>query len=69
MNTLRFKTNINCGGCIKAVTPTLNQVAGQGNWQVDTSVPDKTLTVQANSTTAQQVLEAVQEAGFEIQQA
>jgi len=25
MATLRFKTTINCGGCIKAVTPTLNQ--------------------------------------------
>jgi copper chaperone len=28
MKTLQFKTNINCGGCIKAVTPTLNQQAG-----------------------------------------
>ncbi|AYA37110.1 copper chaperone [Hymenobacter oligotrophus] len=69
MSTLRFKTNINCGGCIKAVTPTLNQVAGQGNWQVDTNVPEKILTVQTTNTTAQQVVEAVQEAGFEIQQA
>ncbi|UYZ61059.1 heavy-metal-associated domain-containing protein [Hymenobacter latericus] len=69
MNTLRFKTNINCGGCIKAVTPTLNQVAGQGNWQVDTNVPEKILTVQTDTTTAQQVVAAIQEAGFEIQPA
>jgi hypothetical protein len=32
MKTLQFKTNINCGGCIKAVTPTLNEQAGAGNW-------------------------------------
>ena len=26
METLKFKTNINCGGCVKSVTPHLNQL-------------------------------------------
>lgn len=66
MKTLHFKTNINCGGCIKAVTPTLNQQAGAGNWQVDTANPDKILTVNTDKLTPQQVVQAVEQAGFQI---
>ena len=69
MKTLQFKTNLNCGGCIKAVTPTLNQQAGAGNWQVDTANPDKILTVKSDQLTAAQVVQAVEQAGFQIQAA
>ncbi|MBD2722040.1 MULTISPECIES: heavy-metal-associated domain-containing protein [Hymenobacter] len=67
MSTLRFKTTINCGGCIKAVTPSLNREVGADNWQVDTANPDKILTVTGPQATASQVVKAVQDAGFEIQ--
>ena len=69
MKTLLFKTNINCGGCIKAVTPTLNQEAGAGNWQVDTANPNKILTVSSDTLSAEQVVQAVEKAGFKIQAA
>ncbi|SDY67607.1 heavy-metal-associated domain-containing protein [Hymenobacter psychrophilus] len=69
MKTLQFKTNINCGGCIKAVTPMLNQEAGAGNWQVDTANPDKILTVNSAQLTAGQIVRIVEEAGFRIQAA
>ena len=69
MQTLKFKTNINCGGCIKAVTPALNHEAGAGNWQVDTANPDKILTVTSGSLTTDQVVRAVENAGFKIQAA
>jgi copper chaperone len=69
MKTLQFKTNINCGGCIKAVTPTLNQQAGAGNWQVDTANPDKILTVSSDQLSSEQVVQAVEDAGFKIQAA
>ena len=69
MKTLKFNTNINCGGCIKAVTPTLNQEAGTGNWQVDTANPNKILTVTSDTLTAAQVVQAVEKAGFKIQAA
>ena len=69
MSTLQFKTTINCGGCIKAVTPTLNQQAGSGNWQVDTANPDKVLTVTSDQLTADQVVQTVENAGFKIQAA
>ncbi|WP_210520999.1 heavy-metal-associated domain-containing protein [Hymenobacter terricola] len=67
MSTLRFKTTINCGNCIKAVTPALNQEVGVNNWQVDTANPDKILTVSTATATAAQVVQAVEAAGFEIQ--
>lgn len=69
MSILRFKTSINCGGCIKAVTPALNQEAGAGNWQVDTANPDKILTINSDQLTAEQVMRAVEQAGFKIQAA
>ena len=69
MKTLQFKTNINCGGCIKAVTPALNQEAGAGNWQVDTANPNKILTITSNQLTAEQVVQIVEDAGFKIQAA
>jgi len=69
MKTLRFKTNINCGGCVKAVTPTLNREAGAGNWQVDTANPNKILTLSSDQLTPEQVIQAVEKAGFVIQAA
>ena len=66
MDTLKFRTNINCGGCIKAVTPTLNGDKAIAQWEVDTANPAKILTVTGNLTAAQ-VVELVTEAGFEAQ--
>lgn len=67
MNTLKFKTNINCGGCIKAVTPHLDKAEGIQSWQVDTTNPDKVLTVQADGLDAQQVKSIVEKAGFKAE--
>ena len=69
MKTLLFNTNINCGGCVKAVTPALNQEAGAGNWQVNTASPTTQLTVTSDTLTAAQVVAAVEKAGFKIQAA
>jgi copper chaperone len=66
MKTLTFKTNINCGSCVKAVTPRLNQVEGVKKWKVDTDHPDKVLEVQSDSGEPQPVVEAVEGAGFKI---
>ena len=63
-NVLTFKTSINCGSCIKAVTPFLSDVEGIKHWEVDTNNPDKILTVQSSGATAEEVLSAVQKAGF-----
>jgi len=67
MNNLKFKTNINCGGCIKAVTPHLDKTEGIKSWQVDTVNPDKILTVEADGTDAQKVQQVVEKAGFKAE--
>lgn len=67
METLRFKTNINCGNCIKAVTPHLNNVAGITSWQVDTDNPDKVLTVEGDGLNTEAVKQLVEKAGFKAE--
>jgi copper chaperone len=64
MKKLQFKTNINCGGCLKAVTPTLNQTKGIKSWQVDTENPEKIMTVETETLTEKEVIAAVEKAGF-----
>lgn len=66
MESLKFKTNINCGGCVKAVSGFLNEVQGISNWAVDTQNPDKILSVEGEDLNVDLVLEAVKDAGFEI---
>ena len=67
MNTLQFKTNINCGGCVARVTPKLNETKGIVSWNVDTDNPEKILTVQTEEPTGQAIIESVKRAGFQIQ--
>jgi copper chaperone len=67
MNTLKFKTNINCGGCIKSVSPFLEAEKEILNWQVDTSTADKILTVEGGSIQKETVIRTVEKAGFQIQ--
>lgn len=59
-----FKTNINCGNCIKSVTPHLNKNLDIEKWEVDTDNPDKILTVEGNLS-AEEVVKTVEEAGYE----
>jgi len=70
MNQIQFKTNINCGSCIKSVTPFLNALDEIDAWQVDTAVAEKILTVETELSQIeieQKVITAVSSAGFTIQ--
>ena len=62
-----YKTNINCGSCIKAVTGFIEEVPGLVSWKVDTDSPEKTLTVELQGESDAQLIEAVEDAGFDIQ--
>jgi len=64
---LRFRTNINCGGCVATVKPHLDSVVGDGRWEVDTAGKDKILTVHPGQITPEEVMDAVQKAGFRIE--
>ncbi len=67
METLQFKTNINCGGCVAKVTGPLNEEASIKNWQVDTANPQKILTVKTEDLSAKQIIEVVNKAGFKAE--
>jgi len=64
MATLKFKTTINCGNCIRTVTPFLNEVEGIKSWNVNTESPDKILTVETDLD-AELIVETVEDVGFD----
>lgn len=66
METIKFKTNINCGGCLKSVTPHLNELDSIESWKVDIENPDKILTVESYDDSREKVMETVKAAGFKI---
>ena len=67
MKTYQFKTSINCGNCVKSVTNFLNEVENLNKWEVNTTIADKILTVEGSERlTAAAVIEAVEDAGFDI---
>ncbi|MET1056211.1 MAG: cation transporter [Pedobacter sp.] len=68
MKTLKFKTNIKCGGCIATVTPHLDAVAGLDSWTVDTTAPEKVLTVSGNADAlTEEVINTLKKAGYDAE--
>jgi copper chaperone len=67
MKNLKFKTNINCGGCIAAVTPHLNALKGVTNWSVDTNNPSKILTVETEEATPSQIINILSAVGYKAE--
>ena len=63
MESLKFKTTIKCSGCVAKVAPHLNEIVGEGNWEVDLTNPSKVLTINENVEEVK-VKEAVEKAGF-----
>ncbi len=67
MKTVNYKTNINCGGCLKSVTPFLNQLDNVDTWKVHLDCSNKILEVVLEDDNDAVVVKAVKEAGFEIE--
>lgn len=67
MQTLKFKTNIMCGGCIATVTPHLNSAESVEKWEVDTANPNKILSVHGENLSESEVIEKVRKAGYIIE--
>ena len=63
METLKFKTNIKCGGCIATVTPFLNADENIEKWGVDLLSADRILTVETNHS-SNEVTELLKKAGY-----
>ena len=67
MTKLKFKTNINCGGCLRGVTPVLDGKEAIKHWEVDLQSPARTLTVETEALTADEVKALVAGAGYEAE--
>ncbi len=67
METLRFKTTINCGGCVGAVTPILKSITSIKEWNVDIKNPSKILTVTGEHLSPHEIQTAIVEAGYQIE--
>jgi copper chaperone len=64
MNTLKFKTSINCGSCVAKVTPVLNSQEEIKTWKVDTENPEKILIVEGDELDAQDIIKSLKKIGF-----
>src|SRR3954462_740516 len=64
VQALRFRTDLNCGSCVAAVTPLLDGEGTIERWSVDTDSPEKTLTVEGDGISRHRVEGLVAQAGF-----
>ncbi|MFO8235689.1 MAG: heavy-metal-associated domain-containing protein [Bacteroidales bacterium] len=64
MSTLKFKTNLKCAGCMYAIKPFMEELKGVEKWDVDLNDSDKTVNVKTSSTSAEEIIEAIQRAGY-----
>jgi len=66
MHTIKFKTNIKCGGCVATVTPFLNEISSK--WSVDTENPDKVLRIDTDEpVNPKQVISVLDTAGYKAE--
>ncbi len=67
VKNMKFKTNINCGGCLSAVKPHLDNNAGITSWSVDTDDADKILTVHSTDISEDDIMQLIRKIGFTIE--
>lgn len=63
-NNLKFKTNLNCGACVSKVQADLDSSNGIATWTVDTTVPEKVLTVESTGISSDEVINIIKQKGF-----
>jgi copper chaperone len=64
METIKFKTNINCDACVAKVTPVLNDNLSIEKWEVDTQNPNKILTVEGENINQQELMQSLEKIGY-----
>ncbi|MBA4192606.1 MAG: hypothetical protein C0467_31950 [Planctomycetaceae bacterium] len=66
MTTLKVKTNLRCGACVKSIKPLFDAEPGVTRWAADVSTPDKLLTVEGDGVSGARVGELLRQKGYEI---
>ncbi len=67
MKKFKFKTNINCLGCVAQFREHVKNADGVTHWEVDTTTSDKLLTLKG-MLTEKEAVELVQKAGFTVRE-
>jgi copper chaperone len=65
MSEIKFKTNINCTGCLSKISPVLNGERAIQNWEVDLNHQDRILTIETNQPERLDIPKIVAKVGFE----
>ena len=68
MTIVKYKTNIQCAGCIKSLTPVLNNLDNLDSWKVDLDNKDKILEVELEDDKKEIIVNAVKGLGFKIEE-
>lgn len=66
MNTIKFKTNLKCSGCVEKIAKVLDNNPSIKSWEVDLSSTEKELKVET-SLSEKQVQELIASVGFKIE--
>ncbi|HET8886420.1 MAG TPA: cation transporter [Salinimicrobium sp.] len=64
---LKFKTTLNCGGCVSKVQADFDKAEGIQDWNVDIDNADKILTVNSKGITEEEVINIVKSKGFKAE--
>lgn len=67
MSSLLFKTSLKCGGCVKAITPAMDEIEGITSWSAELASMPCILTVESDTDVEQEVISAVEKAGYNIE--
>jgi copper chaperone CopZ len=66
MTVQQYRTNLNCGSCVATVKPHLDNEPTIHRWSVDTTNPNKVLTVEGEHLSPENVEMHVASAGFKV---
>jgi copper chaperone len=61
---LKFKTNINCMGCVAKVKPFLDGESAIDSWHVEVDKPEKILTVKSATLNEADIKNIIAKTGF-----
>ncbi|MDP4206537.1 MAG: heavy-metal-associated domain-containing protein [Bacteroidota bacterium] len=64
MTTLKFKTSINCNGCVAKVSPFLDNTKGIDKWEVELTNPQKILTIETSSLKEEDIIDGLKNLGY-----
>ncbi len=67
MQTYQFKTDASCGGCVTSIGLQLDRIDDIQEWSLNLDDPERRLTVQCESSTPEEIRQAVVKAGFRIE--